>query len=338
MWFDASVNLMKERSMSELIRVNDLVVSFRKKNSKLFEFKPELFNAIDHVGLAINKGEIFGLVGESGSGKSTIGKTILGYYKPSSGNVLYEGCDLHKLKTSELKPYRKKMQSIFQDPYSSLDPSMTVKEIISEPMDIHGVCIGKERTERIAELLESVGMEADDMKRYPHEFSGGQKQRISIARSLSVDPEFIVCDEPISALDVSLQAQIVYMLQKIQKEKGLTFLFISHQLHIIEKICDRIGVLYLGNMMEIGTSDEVCIHPLHPYTQMLMSSVLEPDPRVHSLDNIRSDSGEQVHNANCCKFCNRCPYATDRCKKEIPSMVEVTPGHSVACFNVLKSH
>ena len=318
--------------MSELINVNDLVVKFRKKSSRIFDLKPEYFNANDHVSFSINKGETFGLVGESGSGKSTIGKTILGYNRPSSGQILYEGCDLHSLKPRELKPYQKKMQSVFQDPYSSLDPSMTVREIISEPMDIHGICTGSARERRIAELLEAVGMDADDMKKYPYEFSGGQKQRISIARALSVDPEFIVCDEPISALDVSLQAQIVFLLQKIQKEKGLTYLFISHQLQVVEKICDRIGVLYLGSIMETGTSDEVCVHPAHPYTQMLMASILEPDPRVHSLDHVTNDSGDQVHAENCCKFCNRCPYASERCRKEIPPLTEITPGHKVACF------
>ncbi len=318
--------------MSELIEVNDLVVRFKKKSSRLINLRPEYFNASDHINLKIERGETFGLVGESGSGKSTIGKAILGYHRPSSGNIIYEGQDLLTLKKAELKPYQKKIQSVFQDPYSSLDPTMTVKEIISEPLEIHGLYPGASRQERVAELLKAVGLSPDDMNRYPSEFSGGQKQRISIARALAVDPEFIVCDEAISALDVSLQAQIVFMLRKLQEERGLTYLFISHQLNVVEKICDHIAVLYLGSIMEIGTSSDICRTPSHPYTKMLMASILEPDPRVHSLDNISIDNGDQKHFENCCKFCNRCPYATEKCKKEVPELVEIAPGHKAACF------
>lgn len=315
-----------------LIEVKDLVVQFRQKNKKRFSLKTEYFSAVDHVNFSVNKGETYGLVGESGSGKSTIGKAILRYHQPASGKILYDGNDITNLKDRELLPYRKKMQSVFQDPYSSLDPSMTVSEIVCEPMEIHNLYDRNERKERAAELIETVGLTKVDLLKYPHEFSGGQRQRISIARALSIQPEFVLCDEPISALDVSLQAQIVNMLEELQDRFGLTYLFISHQLQVVQKICDHIGVMYLGQLLEKGTSEAVYGNPLHPYTQMLLTSMLEPDPDIHSLDRIIPDTGVQTYSGKGCKFAGRCPYASPRCKEEAPDFYETDPGHWVACF------
>jgi oligopeptide/dipeptide ABC transporter ATP-binding protein len=315
-----------------LIEVEDLVVQFKQKNKKRFSLKTEYFSAVDHVTFSIKKGETYGLVGESGSGKSTIGKAILRYHEPNFGKILYDGSDITHLKDKELLPYRKKMQSVFQDPYSSLDPSMTVSEIVCEPMEIHKLYTNAERKERAAQLMETVGLTKQDLLKYPHEFSGGQRQRISIARALSIHPEFVLCDEPISALDVSLQAQIVNMLEELQDKLGLTYLFISHQLQVVQKICDNIGVMYLGQLMETGSSPKVYGDPKHPYTQMLLASMLEPDPDIHSLDNIIPDTGVQSYSGRGCKFANRCPYATQQCKESIPKLYEVEPEHQVACF------
>lgn len=315
-----------------LIEVKDLVVQFRQKNKKRFSLKSEYFNAVDHVNFSINKGETYGLVGESGSGKSTIGKAILRYHRPAAGTILYGSDDITHLGEKGLLPYRKKMQSVFQDPYSSLDPSMTVSEIIREPMEIHQLYSKAERKDRAAELIEMVGLTKQDLLKYPHEFSGGQRQRISIARALSIHPEFVLCDEPISALDVSLQAQIVNMLEELQDKLGLTYLFISHQLQVVQKICDHIGVMYLGQLLEIGTSDAVYRNPKHPYTQMLMASMLEPDPDIPSLDHIIPDTGVQTYSGKGCKFAGRCPYATKRCTDSIPEYYEIDSEHKVACF------
>lgn len=313
------------------IEVKDLKVYFKQKSSKLLSLKPDSLKAVDQVNFTIKKGETFGLVGESGSGKSTIGKAILRYYAPTGGEIYYEGQEIGHKKEKELLPYRKKMQSIFQDPYSSLDPSRTVREIICEPMEIHKLHTPAERKDRAAQLIEIVGLKKADLIKYPHEFSGGQRQRISIARALSIQPEFVVCDEPISALDVSLQAQIVHMLEELQDEFGLTYLFISHQLQVVQKICDNIGVLYLGNMLEISSSERLYTNPLHPYTQMLISSILVPDPRVNTLDNIVVETGVQKRVSTGCKFHNRCPHCTKRCEMEVPVLREIKPGHFVAC-------
>ncbi|MCD8348744.1 MAG: ABC transporter ATP-binding protein [Lachnospiraceae bacterium] len=318
-----------------LIEVEDLTVQFRRKSSKLISLKAEHFSAVDHVTFSIKKGETYGLVGESGSGKSTIGKAILRFHNPSGGKILYDGDNITHLHEKALLPYRRKMQSVFQDPYASLDPSMTVSEIISEPMEIHQLYTKKERKERAAELIETVGLSKVDLLKYPHEFSGGQRQRISIARALSIQPEFVLCDEPISALDVSLQAQIVNMLEELQDQLGLTYLFISHQLQIAQKICDHIGVMYLGQILEEGSSEAIYGNPQHPYTQMLLSSMLEPDPDVHSLDQIVIDSGVQSYSGKGCKFASRCPYATERCLNEMPEYYTTGEEHRVACFHVL---
>lgn len=314
-----------------LIEVKDLQVSFKQKSDKLFSFAPSYLKAVDHVNFTIKKGETFGLVGESGSGKSTIGKAILRYHKPNGGEIYYDGQEISLLREKEMHPIRKKMQSIFQDPYSSLDPSYTVSDIICEPMEIHNMYTRSERKERAKELLEVVGLKTSDLLKYPHEFSGGQRQRISIARAISVQPEFVVCDEPISALDVSLQAQIVRMLEELQEKYDLTYLFISHQLQVVQKICDNIGVLYLGNLLEVTSSQKLYSKPLHPYTQVLISSILVPDPRVKTLENIVIETGVQSRVSEGCRFHNRCPHCMQRCKEETPELREVEAGHYVAC-------
>ena len=323
--------------MSEvLIEVKNLRVHFKQKSPKILSLRPGILKAVDNVSFRIEKGKTFGLVGESGSGKSTIGKAILRYHKPSGGEVYYEGAEIGSMQEKDLLPYRKKMQSVFQDPYTSLDPSHTVKDIICEPMEIHRMYTPAERKERARELLQVVGLKEQDLLKYPHEFSGGQRQRISIARALSVRPEFVVCDEPISALDVSLQAQIVQMLQDLQQEYGLTYLFISHQLQVVQKICDEIGVLYLGSLMEVSDAEKLYGNPLHPYTKMLISSIPVPDPRIKTLEHIVTDSGIQSRNINGCKFHNRCAWCEERCRQETPELYEAEPGHFVACHKYAK--
>ena len=318
--------------MSEpLIRVEDLKIYFKQKSSKPLSFRSDVLKAVDGVSFVIERGKTFGLVGESGSGKSTIGKAILRYHKPTGGKIYYGDAEIGSMKKKELLPFEKKMQSVFQDPYASLDPSHTVQDIICEPMQIHKMYTPAEQKERAKELIHVVGLKETDLRKYPHEFSGGQRQRISIARALSVRPEFVVCDEPISALDVSLQAQIVQMLQDLQEKYGLTYLFISHQLQVVQKICDEIGVLYLGNLMELSGAEDLYANPLHPYTQMLISSIPVPDPQVHTLDKIVTDIGVQSRCIGGCKFHNRCPFCTEKCKTEVPALREVSPGHLVAC-------
>ncbi|MDD3796679.1 MAG: ABC transporter ATP-binding protein [Lachnospiraceae bacterium] len=318
--------------MSEtLIEVKNLSVHFRQKSPKLLSFQPGILKAVDDVSFHIEKGKTFGLVGESGSGKSTIGKAILRYHRPAAGEIYYAATEIGARPERELLPFRKKMQSIFQDPYSSLDPSHTVKDIICEPMEIHRMGTAAERKARAQELIRKVGLKEQDLLKYPHEFSGGQRQRISIARALSVQPEFVVCDEPISALDVSLQAQIVQMLQDLQQELGLTYLFISHQLQVVQKICDEIGVLYLGSLLEVSDAPGLYSNPLHPYTKMLISSIPVPDPRIRMLENLVEDTGVQSRDIGGCKFHNRCPQCSERCRQEVPKLQEAEPGHLVAC-------
>ena len=317
-----------------LIEVKNLELHFKQKSSKLFSFQPECLKAVDKVSFRIRKGETFGLVGESGSGKSTIGKAILRYYTPTGGQIFYQGTEIGHRKESQMLPYRKRMQSIFQDPYSSLDPSHTIREIISEPMEIHKLYTPAERKEKVENMIQVVGLKQTDLNKYPHEFSGGQRQRISIARALTVQPEFIVCDEPISALDVSLQAQIIHLLEELQKQYGLTYLFISHQLQVVQKLCDRIAVLYLGSILETSDSETIYKNPLHPYTKMLISSILPPDPTVNALDEIVIESGVQKRTEKGCKFKNRCQSCVERCQQEAPSLKEVEPGHWAACHNL----
>ena len=294
--------------------------------------------AVDDVSFYINKGETLGLVGESGCGKTTTGRSILRLVEPTDGKIIFNGETLFD-KVNNVKvdmlPYRRKIQIVFQDPYASLDPRMTVGEIIGEAIDIHNLAENKEdRHNKIIELLKTVGLNSEHANRYPHEFSGGQRQRVGIARALAVDPKFIVCDEPVSALDVSIQAQVVNMFQDLQKERGLTYLFIAHDLSVVKHISDRIGVMYLGNLVEIGTSDEIIFHNAHPYTQSLISAIPVADPvtaRKSQRIILQGDVPSPLNPPSGCPFRTRCPRATEKCAREKPILREISPGHLAAC-------
>ncbi len=319
-----------------MIEVKGLKKHFDITNS-IFAKEKKIVKAVDGVDFYIKKGETFGMVGESGCGKSTVGRTILRLYKPTAGEILLDGENIADLNKRELLPYRKDMQMIFQDPYASLNARMTVKDIIGEPLDIHGLASGQEREDRIHYLLQKVGLNRDHASRYPHEFSGGQRQRIGIARALAVDPRFIICDEPISALDVSIQAQVVNMLADLQEEFGLTYLFIAHDLSMVRYISDRVGVMYLGNLAEVAETEELYNNPLHPYTQALLSAIPLPNPAVAKANKRIKLEGEVPSPINPpagCKFRTRCPYATERCAVETPQIREVKPEHFVACHIV----
>ena len=299
-------------------------------------FKQTPLKAVDDVSFTIKRGETLGLVGESGCGKTTVGRTILQLYKPTDGEVIYDG---RTIKTKEdLKWFRTKSTMVFQDPYSSLNPRMTVSDIIAEPLDVHKMCTNpKEREERVLELMDRVGLNSEHASRYAHEFSGGQRQRIGIARALAVRPEFIVCDEPVSALDVSIQAQVINMFDELQDEMGLTYLFIAHDLLVVRHISDRIAVMYLGKMVELADADEVYSHPLHPYTKSLISAVPIPDPKIARANKripLQGDIPSPLNAPSGCPFRTRCPYATDACAQSMPDFKEVSKGHFVACHRV----
>ena len=296
-----------------------------------------MLKAVDHVNFKIHRGETVGLVGESGCGKSTTGRTILKLYTPNTGNVYYRGKDVFTFTADEDMQYRKQAQMIFQNPHSSLNPRMTVKDIVGAGMKIHNLAKSKELDGRIEALLRKVGLNKDHMSRFPHEFSGGQKQRIGIARALSVDPEFIVCDEPISALDVSIQAQVLNMLKKSQQDLGLTYLFIAHDLSVVKYISDRVIVMYLGTIVEEAVSEDLYRNPLHPYTQVLLSSIPIADPEQVRRKKRRIVSGEVASPINppaIWRFVSRCPLADQVCREQMPPLREVEPGHNVACFKV----
>ncbi|WMM24454.1 ATP-binding cassette domain-containing protein [Tissierella sp. MB52-C2] len=301
----------------------------------------DVLKAVDNVSFNIYKGETLGLVGESGCGKTTCGKTIMGLYSATDGEVIYQGENIHKFNPKEKKEFTKKSQIIFQDPYSSLNPRMTVGDIIGEGIDIHHTYRGangkKERQEKIFELLDTVGLNKEHASRFPHEFSGGQRQRIGIARALAINPNFIVCDEPISALDVSIQAQVVNLLIKLQRERGLTYLFIAHDLSMIKHISDRVGVMYLGSLVEFTTSDELYKKPLHPYTQALLSAIPVPDPeeeRIKKRIPIDGEIPSPVNPPPGCKFASRCNRSIDICREKVPEFKEVSHEHFVACHLV----
>ncbi|MFC2948888.1 ABC transporter ATP-binding protein [Virgibacillus sediminis] len=297
--------------------------------------KGQVLKAVDDVSFYVNRGETFGLVGESGCGKSTIGRTIMGLYSSTDGEVLYDGEDVHAMKEKEKFRFHRRMQMIFQDPYASLNPRSTVKEVISEPMEVHGLYKNqKEQNDRVYELLEEVGLNRDHANRYPHEFSGGQRQRIGIARALALNPDFIIADEPISALDVSVQAQVVNLLKELQEEKGLTFLFIAHDLSMVKQISDRIGVMYLGNLVELTASGQLYDKPLHPYTQALLSAIPIPDPDIEEKREriiLEGDLPSPINPPSGCVFRTRCPMAMEVCAKRVPSWMEVEQDHYVAC-------
>lgn len=296
--------------------------------------KKTYVKAVDDVSFSINKGETLGLVGESGCGKTTTGRTIIKLYEPTSGQIIYDGKDIAKLSYNQILPYRRKMQMIFQDPYASLDARMTVGDIIGESLDIHRLMRGKERDERIYYLLNKVGLNRDHASRYPHEFSGGQRQRIGIARALAVEPEFIVCDEPISALDVSIQAQVVNMLEDLQDDLGLTYLFIAHDLSMVKHISTRIGVMYLGKMVELASSNELYKNPLHPYTQALLSAIPVPDPDISESNKrimLEGETPSPIDPPPGCRFKGRCRYAKPICSETEPELKDLGSGHFVAC-------
>ena len=324
---------MNESKNQPLIEVKNLKEYF-DINIGMFKTKP--LKAVDGVSFRINKGETLGLVGESGCGKTTVGRTILHLYKPTGGEIWYNG---KKLETpADIKEFRKKATMVFQDPYSSLNPRMTVSDIIGEPLDVHKLYKTKEdRMARILELMDHVGLNSEHASRYSHEFSGGQRQRIGIARALAVDPDFIVCDEPVSALDVSIQAQVINMFDELQDKLGLTYLFIAHDLLVVRHISDRIAVMYLGKMVELADAAEIYERPLHPYSKSLLSAVPVPDPKVARANQrivLHGDIPSPLNAPSGCPFRTRCAYAAEACAESMPSFNEVSGGHFVACHRV----
>ncbi len=319
-----------------LLQVEDLTMHFPIYRG-VFQRQVGAVRAVDGVSFDVMRGETLGLVGESGCGKSTTGRAILQLYKPTAGNVHFEGRDLVKLKGEELRQMRRKMQMIFQDPYASLNPRMTVGQLVGEPLMVHNVATGAEISERVAHLLELVNMNPAFATRYPHEFSGGQRQRIGVARALALQPSFIICDEPISALDVSIQAQVVNLLEELQQQFNLTYLFIAHDLSMVKHISDRVAVMYLGVFVELADRDELYSNPLHPYTQALLSAVPIPDPVADAKRKrtiLEGDVPSPANPPSGCRFRTRCPIAEARCAETRPQFREVKPGHFVACHLV----
>ena len=309
-----------------ILKVSNLKKHFRVTNG--------LLKAVDDVSFSMQRGETFGLVGESGCGKSTLGRTIMGLYGATGGQVLFNGKNVHQLKGKNLKNFNREMQMVFQDPYASLNPRMTVGNIISEGIDIHKLYSGVKRRERISELLQTVGLFEEHASRFPHEFSGGQRQRIGIARALAIEPQFIVADEPVSALDVSVQAQVINLFKRLQKEKGLTYLFISHDLAMVKYISDRIGVMYLGALVEVSKASELYRQPLHPYTIALLSAIPIPDPEVERKREriiLEGDVPSPINPPLGCRFFARCPKAMEVCQLNNPTLLQVGEDHYVAC-------
>ncbi|GIW17218.1 MAG: dipeptide ABC transporter ATP-binding protein [Tepidiforma sp.] len=323
-----------------LVQVDNLKVYFPVTSGIIFQRKVADVRAVDEISFEIRRGETLGLVGESGCGKSTTGKAILQLTRPTAGSVVFDGTDLTKIKGGELRRFRRRMQMIFQDPYASLNPRMSVGSIISEPLTIHKLASGKEKKERVQQLLQTVGLNPYFANRFPHEFSGGQRQRIGIARALAVEPDFIVCDEPVSALDVSIQAQIINLLQDLQDQFGLTYLFIAHDLSVVRHISDRVGVMYLGHMMELTDRDSIFENPLHPYTKALLSAVPIPDPDVERKREriiLLGDVPSPLRPPPGCVFHTRCPIAIDECRARRPDWRNVGTAdreHWVWCHRV----
>ena len=324
---------MSERQNDTLLEVKGLKQYF---NINLGFFRSKPLKAVDDVSFSIRRGETLGLVGESGCGKTTVGRSILHLYQPTAGQVIYDGKEINSKES--LKEFRKKATMVFQDPYSSLNPRMTVSDIVAEPLDVHHLYSTKqERNDRVLELLGYVGLNSEHASRYAHEFSGGQRQRIGIARALAVNPEFIVCDEPVSALDVSIQAQVINMFDDLQDKLGLTYLFIAHDLLVVRHISDRIAVMYLGKMVELADAEEIYSHPLHPYSQSLLSAVPLPDPKAARANKrivLNGDIPSPLNAPSGCPFRTRCPHATEACAQSMPPFEEVDKGHFVACHRV----
>ncbi|MCE7987777.1 MAG: dipeptide ABC transporter ATP-binding protein [Caldilinea sp. CFX5] len=320
----------------KLLEVQDLKMHFPITRGIIFQRQVGAIKAVDGLDFALFRGETLGLVGESGCGKSTTGRAILQLHRPTGGAVVFEGKDLTKTAGEELRKMRRRMQMIFQDPYASLNPRMTVGSIIGEPLEVHGIGSGrKDRQERVQELLKTVGLNPYFVNRYPHEFSGGQRQRIGIARALAVNPAFIVCDEPISALDVSIQAQIINLLEDLQDELGLTYLFIAHDLSVVRHISDRIAVMYLGKIVELADRDELYANPKHPYTQALLSAVPIPDPQIESQRRriiLEGDVPSPANPPKGCNFSTRCPRVMDVCRTQDPPFKDYGNGHYAACY------
>jgi len=317
-----------------LLEVRDLKMHFPITAGFPIPRQVGAVKAVDGVSFSLDPGETLGLVGESGCGKTTVGRALLRLYEPTSGEILFEGTEISRLPEREFLPYRRKMQMIFQDPYASLDPRMTAADIIGEAMDIHNLASGKERMERIYHLLDLVGLLPEHASRFPHEFSGGQRQRIGIARALAVDPKFIVCDEPISALDVSIQAQVVNLLEDLQERLGVAYLFIAHDLSMVKHISKRVAVMYLGRIVELASSDQLYRRPLHPYTVALLSAVPIPDPKVETQRQriiLEGDPPSPINPPSGCRFRTRCAFAQEVCKHEDPQLKTLEPGHQVAC-------
>jgi oligopeptide transport system ATP-binding protein len=322
---NSAVKTQKE----EIVNVRHLVKHFPVENSD------DVVRAVDDVSFDILAGETLGLVGESGCGKSTVGRCVLRLYEPTSGEVLFEGQDITRLPNKEMQKLRREMQIIFQDPYASLNPRLNILSIVSEPLKIHGIGNKKEQKERVADLLAKVGLDPNYMFRYPHEFSGGQRQRIGIARALALNPKLIICDEPVSALDVSVQAQVVNLLQDLQAEFGLTYLFISHGLAVVEHISQRVAVMYLGKIVEIAEAEELYELPLHPYTKALLSAIPIPDPKQkRERIVLQGDVPTPINPPSGCRFRTRCPLAIPACAEIVPELREITKGHSAACIRI----
>lgn len=338
-----SSNLPQTDGRTPLISIRDLKVHFDLSGGGLLGkltgtgSEKRVVKAVDGVSIDIYEGETLGLVGESGCGKSTLGRAILRLTEPTSGEVLFRGKDLAHLSGRELRGQRRNLQVIFQDPYASLNPRMTVGQIVGEPLSTFGLAKGREAERRVQELLETVGLSKRFIKRYPHEFSGGQRQRIGIARALAVDPVFIVADEPISALDVSIQAQIMNLLERLRREKNLTYLFISHDLRAIRHVSDRVAVMYLGKLVEVADAKEIYYEPLMPYTKALISAVPVPDPKVEATRQrivLSGDVPSPINPPAGCRFHTRCPYAIQACKEVVPPLLEIKPNHFAACIRI----
>ncbi len=325
---------MMDTNNEPILQVRHLKKYFPIRKGGIFSRETLVVKAVDDVSFDVSRGKTLGLVGETGSGKTTVGRTIIHLYEPTDGQIIFDGTDITHFNEEQMRKVRKEIQMIFQDPYASLDPRLTVEEIVTEPMEIHNLYTPEERRKRARELLNIVGLSPEHLNRFPHEFSGGQRQRIGLARALAVEPKFIICDEPVSALDVSIQAQIINTFEDMQEKFGLTYLFISHDIAMVKHISENIAVMYLGKIMENAPSSEIYKHPLHPYTQGLMAAVPIPDPKIEKKRTkvtLQGDISSNINLPTGCRFRPRCPYAMKICEEVEPDLIEVEKDHSVAC-------